>query len=157
MDSGHRNVVTAIAAGGLVVAGLVLVAAEPLQAPVRPAPVEPAPVEPAPVEPAPAEPEPVQSAPVEPAPLPGRPPTAAELDELAERIFAERSAWATDPALVYFTYADHEAAAVEVGVDEPEVAAALPPTIRLRSGARVAIRVQEGGPVIEDNRAAPGS
>ncbi|RIQ20388.1 hypothetical protein DY240_18135 [Jiangella rhizosphaerae] len=123
-----------ITVGVAVAAVLALTAGEPLP---TPASIEPARVERTPL------------------PVPGPPPTAAELVELSERIFADRAEWATDPALVYFSYPDDETGSVEVAVGEPEVAEELPRMIRLRSGAVATIRVVlDGGPPIGEGGTA---
>jgi hypothetical protein len=70
-----------------------------------------------------------------------------ELGAVSAQLFASRAEWATDPNGVYWTHANPEDASVTVGVAEPEVAANLPKTMQLTSGATATIRTEKSGPI----------
>ena len=70
-----------------------------------------------------------------------------ELDAVSAQLFASRAEWATDAADVYWTIAKPNTVSVGVGVAEPEVAANLPETVQLPSGATATIRTEKSGPI----------
>ena len=69
-----------------------------------------------------------------------------ELDAVSVQLFATRAEWAPDPADVYWTIPETQNVAVGVGVAEPEVAANLPETMQLASGATATIRIEKSLP-----------
>jgi hypothetical protein len=70
-----------------------------------------------------------------------------ELGPVSVQLFASRAEWATDAADVYWTVAKPNTVSVVVGVAEPEVAANLPATVQLTSGATATIRTEKSGPI----------
>ncbi|WP_053202427.1 hypothetical protein [Jiangella muralis] len=72
------------------------------------------------------------------------------------RLFQTRADWATDPRGVYSAYPDPVDVSVTIGVEAPEVAANLPATIQLESGATATIRTENSGPItFLDGRSEP--
>ena len=71
-----------------------------------------------------------------------------ELDAVSVQLFGSRAEWATDPDDVYWTWPNPEDVSITVGVAEPEVAADLPKTMQLASGATATIRIEKSKPVI---------
>ena len=70
-----------------------------------------------------------------------------ELGAMSAQLFASRAEWATDPNGVYWTHANPEDVSVTVGIAAPEVAANLPETVQLPSGATATIRAEKSGPI----------
>jgi hypothetical protein len=70
-----------------------------------------------------------------------------ELDAVSVHLFASRAEWATDAADVYWTIPEPNTVSVGVGVAEPEVAANLPETVQLPSGATAVIRIELAQPI----------
>lgn len=66
-----------------------------------------------------------------------------ELDAVAMKLFANREEWATDPDQVYDCWTNPEDVSVTFAVEEPAVAANLPDTMQLDSGATATIRIDE--------------
>ena len=77
-----------------------------------------------------------------------------ELDAVSAQLFASRAEWATDAADVYWTIAKPNTVSVGVGVAEPEVAANLPETVQLPSGATATIRTERPGRLASNNTAS---
>jgi hypothetical protein len=71
-----------------------------------------------------------------------------ELDAVSVQLFASRAEWATDAADVYWTIPEPNTVSVGVGVAEPEVAANLPKTVQLPSGATAVIRIELAQPIV---------
>ena len=71
-----------------------------------------------------------------------------ELDAVSVQLFGSRAKWATDPGDVYWTWPNPEDVSITVGVAEPEVAADLPKTMQLASGATATIRTEKSKPGI---------
>ena len=71
-----------------------------------------------------------------------------ELDAVSVQLFASRAEWATDAADVYWTIPEPNTVSVGVGVAEPEVAANLPKTVQLPSGATAVIRIELAKPIV---------
>ena len=72
-----------------------------------------------------------------------------ELDAVSVQLFWSRTEWATtDGDDVYSTWPNPEDVSITVGVAEPEVAADLPKTMQLASGATATIRIEKSKPVI---------
>jgi hypothetical protein len=69
-----------------------------------------------------------------------------ELDAVSVQLFGSRAEWATDGGDVYWTWPNPEDVSVTVGVAEPEVAANLPKTMQLASGATATIRIEKSKP-----------
>jgi hypothetical protein len=70
------------------------------------------------------------------------------LDAVSVHLFASRAEWATDAADVYWTIPEPNTVSVGVGVAEPEVAANLPETVQLPSGATAVIRIEQSKPIV---------
>lgn len=76
-------------------------------------------------------------------------PLIEELDAVSVRLFQTRAQWATDDRGVYWTLPNPEDVSVTIGVEEHEVAANLPATMQLESGATATIKTDdEAGPMI---------
>lgn len=73
-----------------------------------------------------------------------------ELDAVSVQLFGSRAEWATDPGDVYWTWPNPEDVSVTVGVAEPEVAANLPKTMQLASGATATIRIEKSEPGVPE-------
>jgi hypothetical protein len=69
-----------------------------------------------------------------------------ELDAVSVQLFWSRTEWATDPDDVYSTWPNPEDVSITVGVAAPEVAANLPETVQLTSGATATIRIEKSEP-----------
>lgn len=69
-----------------------------------------------------------------------------ELYAVSAQLFATREEWATSPNTVYWTVPETQNVAVGIGVAEPEVAANLPETMQLASGATATIRIEKSLP-----------
>lgn len=69
-----------------------------------------------------------------------------ELDAVSVRLFQTRAEWATDDRGVYWSWPNTEDVSVTIGVEEPEVAANLPATMQLESGATATIRTEKSAP-----------
>lgn len=75
-------------------------------------------------------------------------PLIDELDAVSVRLFQTRAEWATDVRGVYWSWPNPEDVSVTLGVEEDEVAASLPATIQLESGATATIKTDdEAGPL----------
>ncbi|SEE94261.1 hypothetical protein [Jiangella alba] len=66
-----------------------------------------------------------------------------ELSAVSARLFATRAQWQTEPNGVLWTVPEPDTVSIGVGVTALEVAANLPPTMQLASGATATIRIEK--------------